>query len=360
MKRRIGILTSGGDCPGLNATIRGVAKACYERFGEDNIEIVGISNGYYGLINNLCKDMSPSSFSGILTQGGTIFGTKRQPFKMMQVIGEDNVDKVKNMKETYKKQKLDCLLTLGGNGTHKTSKLLSDEGLNVIGLPKTIDNDIFGTDVTFGFHTAVDIATDVIDRLHTTAASHSRILVCEIMGNKAGWLTLNAGIAGGADIIIIPEIPYDIDKVCDAVMARSASGKTFSILAVAEGAFDINEAKMKKKERAKKRAEAGITTATSRIAAQIQANTGMEARVCVPGHMLRGGAPSAYDRVLSTQFGVHAAYLISKEKYGRTVAKIGNKITSNKLEDIAGKTKFVDTENHLVIAARDIGVSFGD
>ena len=255
MKRRIGILTSGGDCPGLNATIRGVAKACYERFGEDNVEIVGISNGYYGLINNLCKDMSPSSFSGILTQGGTIFGTKRQPFKMMQVIGEDNIDKVKNMKETYKKQKLDCLLTLGGNGTHKTSKLLSDEGLNVIGLPKTIDNDIYGTDVTFGFHTAVDIATDVIDRLHTTAASHSRILVCEIMGNKAGWLTLGAGIAGGADIIIIPEIPYDIDKVCDAVMARSASGKTFSILAVAEGAFDVTEAKMKKKERAKKRAE---------------------------------------------------------------------------------------------------------
>ncbi|HOH87556.1 6-phosphofructokinase, partial [Ruminococcus sp.] len=269
MKRRIGILTSGGDCPGLNATIRGVAKACYERFDEDNVEIVGISNGYYGLINNLCKDMSPSSFSGILTQGGTIFGTKRQPFKMMQVIGEDNIDKVKNMKETYKKQKLDCLLTLGGNGTHKTSKLLSDEGLNVIGLPKTIDNDIYGTDVTFGFHTAVDIATDVLDRLHTTAASHSRVLLCEIMGNKAGWLTLNAGIAGGADVIIIPEIPYDIDKICDAVMARSASGKTFSIVAVAEGAFDINEAKMKKKERAKKRAEAGILTATSRIAAQI-------------------------------------------------------------------------------------------
>ena len=334
MKRRIGILTSGGDCPGLNATIRGVAKACYERFGEENVEIVGISNGYYGLINNLCKDMSPSAFSGILTQGGTIFGTKRQPFKMMQVIGEDNIDKVKNMKETYKKQKLDCLLTLGGNGTHKTSKLLSDEGLNVIGLPKTIDNDIYGTDVTFGFHTAVDIATDVLDRLHTTAASHSRVLLCEIMGNKAGWLTLNAGIAGGADVIIIPEIPYDIDKICDAVMARSASGKTFS--------------------------EAGILTATSRIAAQIQSNTGLEARVCVPGHMLRGGAPSAYDRVLSTQFGVHAAYLIAKERYGRTVAKIGNKITSNKLEDIAGKTKFVDTENHLVIAARDIGVSFGD
>lgn len=360
MKRRIGILTSGGDCPGLNATIRGVAKACFERFGEDNVEIVGISNGYYGLINNLCKDMNPSDFSGILTRGGTIFGTKRQPFKMMQVIGEDNVDKVKNMKETYKKQKLDCLLTLGGNGTHKTSKLLADEGLNIIGLPKTIDNDIFGTDVTFGFHTAVDIATDVIDRLHTTAASHSRILVCEIMGNKAGWLTLNAGIAGGADIILIPEIPYNIDKVCDAVINRSASGKTFSIIAVAEGAFDTVEAQMKKKERAAKRAEAGILTATSRIAAQVQANTGFEARVCVPGHMLRGGAPSAYDRILATQFGVYAAKLIADEKYSRTVAKIGNKITSNKLDDIAGKTKFVDPDDQLVITAKDLGVSFGD
>ena len=359
MKKRIGILTSGGDCPGLNATIRGVAKACYEKFGED-VQIVGIEDGYYGLINNMCKEMKQSDFSGILTTGGTIFGTKRTPFKKMQVIEEDNVDKVKAMKETYKKQKLDCLLTLGGNGTHKTSKLLADEGLKVIGLPKTIDNDIYGTDVTFGFHTAVDIATDALDRLHTTAASHSRIMLCEIMGNKAGWLTLNAGIAGGADVVLIPEIPYDIEKVCDAVINRSASGKTFSIIAVAEGAFDVNEAKMKKKERAAKRAEAGILTATSRIAAQINANTGFEARVCVPGHMLRGGAPSAYDRILATQFGVHAAKLIADEKYGRTVAKIGNKITSNKLDDIAGKTKFVDPKDQLVVTARDLGISFGD
>jgi 6-phosphofructokinase 1 len=304
--------------------------------------------------------MKPSDFSGILTQGGTIFGTKRQPFKMMTVIGDDNVDKVKNMKETYRKQKLDCLLTLGGNGTHKTSKLLADEGLNIIGLPKTIDNDIYGTDVTFGFHTAVDTATDAIDRLHTTAASHSRIILCEIMGNKAGWLTLNAGVAGGADIILIPEIPYDIEKVCDAVLARSASGKTFSIIAVAEGAFDVEEAKMKKKERAKKRLEAGMTTATNRIATQIQANTGIEARVCVPGHMLRGGSPSAYDRILATKFGVHAAKLIADEKYGRTVAKIGSQITSNKLEDIAGKTKFVDPNDQMVLIAKDLGVSFGD
>ena len=353
MKKRIGILTSGGDCPGLNATIRGVAKACYEMMGEDNVEIVGIAEGYYGLINNICRDMKPEEFSGILTRGGTILGTKRQPFKMMQVIGDDNVDKVKNMKETYKKQKLDCLLTLGGNGTHKTSRLLSDEGLNVIGLPKTIDNDIYGTDVTFGFHTAVDIATDALDRLHTTANSHSRILLCEIMGNKAGWLTLNAGIAGGADIILIPEIPYDIDKVCESVLKRSESGKNFSIVAVAEGVFDQNEAQLKKKERARLRAEAGITTATNRIAAQIQSKTGLETRTCVPGHMLRGGSPSAYDRILATQFGVHAAKLISQEKYGRTVAKIGGKITANKLEDIAGKTKFVDPSDQLVKTAKN-------
>lgn len=360
MKKRIGILTSGGDCPGLNATIRGVAKACYEKMGTENVEIVGICDGYYGLINNICFDMKPEDFSGILTRGGTILGTKRQPFKMMQVIGDDNVDKVKNMKETYKKQKLECLLTLGGNGTHKTSHLLSTEGLNVIGLPKTIDNDIFGTDVTFGFHSAVDIATDAIDRLHTTANSHSRILICEIMGNKAGWLTLNAGIAGGADIILIPEIPYDIDKVCKSVLKRSKSGKNFSIVAVAEGAFDKDEAKLKKKERARLRAEAGITTATNRIAKQIQEKTGLEARTCVPGHMLRGGSPSAYDRILATQFGVHAAKLISQEKYGRTVAKIGGNITSNKLEDIAGKTKFVDPSDQLVKTARSIGISFGD
>lgn len=360
MKKRIGILTSGGDCPGLNATIRGVAKACFELMGEDNVEIVGISNGYYGLIHDTCRVMQPAEFSGILTQGGTILGTKRQPFKMMTVIGEDHVDKVKNMVETYKKQKLDCLLTLGGNGTHKTSKLLADEGLNVIGLPKTIDNDIYGTDVTFGFHTAVDTATDAIDRLHTTAASHSRILVCEIMGNKAGWLTLYAGLAGGADIILIPEIPYDIDKVCDAVMKRTASGKSFSILAVAEGAFDKDEAKLKKKDRAKKREEAGILTATGRIATQIQAATGIDTRVCVPGHMLRGGSPSAYDRILATKFGVHAAKLIENEKYGRTVAMVNGKITANKLEDIAGLTKFVNPKDQMVVTAKRIGVSFGD
>lgn len=359
-KLRVGILTSGGDCPGLNATIRGAAKACYQMFGEDKVEIIGIQDGYHGLIHNECIKMKPSDFSGILTRGGTILGTKRTPYKMMQVIEDDNVDKVAEMKQTYKEQKLDCLLTLGGNGTHKTANLLSEQGLNVIGLPKTIDNDIWGTDVTFGFHTAVDIATDVIDRIHTTANSHSRIMVIEIMGNKAGWLTLYSGIAGGADIILIPEIPYDIKKVIKAVNERADSGKTFSIVAVAEGAMSEEEAEMKKKERMRLRAEAGYTTATARIAKEIEAATGFESRTVVPGHMLRGGSHSAYDRVLATKFGARAAQLIREEKFGYTVAKIGSAITENKLSDVAMKTKFVPTDDKLVVTGRCIGVSFGD
>lgn len=207
MKRRIGILTSGGDCPGLNAAIRGVARASYELF---DAEIIGIQDGYRGLIEGEWREMNRSEFSGILTLGGTILGTSRQPFKNMRVIGDDNLDKVKAMVANYHKMKLDCLVTLGGNGTHKSANMLAQEGLNVIGLPKTIDNDIYLTDVTFGFHTAVDIATEVIDRIHTTAASHGRTMVIEIMGNKAGWLTLYAGLAGGADIILLPEIPLHI------------------------------------------------------------------------------------------------------------------------------------------------------
>lgn len=229
MKKRIGILTSGGDCPGLNATIRGVAKAVYEKMGKD-VEIIGIEDGYHGLIFGEYHEMKPSDFSGILTVGGTILGTSRTPYSKMQVVGEDNVDKVKNMKQNYKKMGLDCLLTLGGNGTHKTANLLANEGLNVIGLPKTIDNDIFGTDVTFGFHTAVDTATDVIDKIHTTASSHKRVMLIEIMGNKAGWLTLYSGLAGGADIILIPEIPYDIDSVMHAIEKRAAKAGRFPLL----------------------------------------------------------------------------------------------------------------------------------
>ena len=359
MKMRVGILTSGGDCPGLNATIRGVAKALYQRMG-DKVEIIGILNGYDGLINGNYRVMAPDEFSGILTVGGTILGTKRTPFKMMRVVGDDKVDKVAAMKKTYKDAKLDCLLCLGGNGTHKTANLLSQEGLNIIGLPKTIDNDIFGTDVTFGFHTAVDIATEVIDRIHTTAGSHSRVMCIELMGNKAGWLTLYAGVAGGADIILLPEMPYDIDRVCDAVERRAKKGSNFSILAVAEGAINVEESKLKRKEWMAKRVEAGYgATATNRIAAAIQKKTGMETRVCIPGHMQRGGSPSAYDRVLATEFGSYAAKLVEIERYGVTVAMVNGHVTENRLADIAGKTRNVPEGCELLTVARRMGVSLG-
>ena len=245
MKRRIGILTSGGDCPGLNAAIRGVTRAAYEMF---DAEIIGIHDGYRGLIEGDYQEMKRSDFSGILTLGGTILGTARTPFRNMRVIGDDKVDKVAAMKKTYKDLKLDCLVTLGGNGTHKTANLLSEEGLNVIGLPKTIDNDLYGTDFTFGFHTAMDIATEVVDRIHTTAASHGRCMVIEIMGNKAGWLTLYSGVAGGADVILIPEIPYDINKVAQTVLERQRRGKKFSIVACAEGAVSADMKKLSEEE----------------------------------------------------------------------------------------------------------------
>ena len=357
MKRRIGILTSGGDCPGLNAAIRGVARAAYEMF--DDTEIIGIHDGYRGLIDGDYSEMKRSQFSGILTLGGTILGTSRTPFRDMRKIGDDNVDKVAAMKKTYKDLKLDCLVTLGGNGTHKTANLLSEEGLNVIGLPKTIDNDIYGTDFTFGFHTANDIATEVIDRIHTTAASHGRCMVVEIMGNKAGWLTLYSGVAGGADAILIPEIPYSIEKVAKVVKERAESNKGFTIIAVAEGAMDKEEARMKKKEREAKRIAEHFSSSAF-VAQQLRDLVGVEARNVVPGHIQRGGTPSAYDRVLSTQFGVHAAELIRDGVYGVTVALKGNTITHNPLGEIAGVAKPVPEDHQLITTAKNMGISFGD
>ena len=357
MKRRIGILTSGGDCPGLNAAIRGVARASYELF---DAEIIGILDGYRGLIEGEYRTMSREDFSGILTLGGTILGTSRRPFREMRVIGDDNVDKVKAMKKTYNDLKLDCLVTLGGNGTHKTANLLSEEGLNVIGLTKTIDNDIYGTDFTFGFHTACDIATDVIDRIHTTAASHGRCMVIEIMGNKAGWLTLYSGLAGGADVILLPEIPYDIKEVAKVVEKRASVNKAFSIIAVAEGAMDKKEAKMKRKEREAARQEEGFHGIAERVAKQLSELVGVEARAVVPGHIQRGGSPSAYDRVLATQFGVHAAELIQRGEYGVSVALVGNQVTHNLLSEIAGVPKLVPPDHQMVSLARSVGISFGE
>ena len=232
---KIGMLTSGGDCQALNAAMRGVVKGLTTNV--DELEIYGFENGYKGLIYEQYRILTASDFSGILTRGGTILGSSRQPFKQMRVPDENGLDKVEAMKSTYRKLGLDCLVILGGNGTQKTANLLREEGLNIIHLPKTIDNDIYGTDVTFGFQSAINIATETIDCIHTTAASHNRVFIVEVMGHKVGWLTLYAGVAGGADIILLPEIPYDIDKVVDAIHKRTKDGKGFTILAVAEGAI---------------------------------------------------------------------------------------------------------------------------
>ncbi len=358
MKKRVGILTSGGDCPGLNATIRGAAKALYERMGQ-SVEIVGVKNGFAGLIKNESTEMNEWDFSNLLTRGGTILGTQRTPFSMMRVIEADGVDKVASMKRNYGSMGLDVLLCLGGNGTHKTANMLCEEGLNIIGLPKTIDNDIWGTDVTFGFHTAVDIATEVIDRIHTTASSHRRVMVIELMGNKAGWLTLYSGIAGGADIILIPEMPYHLEHVLEAIEKRNAAGKSFSIIAVAEGAFSAEEAKLKRKEWAAMRSEAGTVGISSILARDIEQATGFETRVAVPGHIQRGGTPSAYDRILATQFGTFAAKLVENDQYGVTVAMKNNEVVANPLKDVAGKTKQVCDDCDLLKVARRMGLSLG-
>jgi 6-phosphofructokinase 1 len=250
-------------------------------------------------------------------------------------------------------------VTLGGNGTHKTANLLSEEGLNVIGLPKTIDNDIAGTDFTFGFHTAVEIATDVIDRIHTTADSHGRVMVIELMGNKAGWLTLYAGVAGGADVILLPEFPYDINKVAQVVNDRAKLRKFFTIIAVAEGAMDQQESEMKRKQREAIRVKSPFNSISHRIATQLQEMCGVEARIVIPGHVQRGGTPCAYDRVLSTEFGTHAAELIRDDVYGVTMALDGHNIIANKLKDIAGVSKPVELDGPMAKSALNINISFG-
>lgn len=354
---KIGILTAGGDCPGLNAVIRGFAKYIYKQIPD--AEIIGISDGYRGLISGEFKQLKESDFSGILNIGGTILGTSRQPFKQMKVEDQNGQSRLDQMVKNYKKQKFDLIVTMGGAGTHKTAALLSQEGCNVIGLPKTIDNDLWGTDVTFGFHSAVDIDTECIDRIHTTAASHGRTMLVEIMGNKVGWLTLYSGIAGGADIILLPEIPYDPDEVCSTVTKRyEKEGKAFTIIAIAEGAMSRREAEMKKQERIE--ARGGAATATSSLAAYIEKETGVETRTVVPGHIQRGGSPSPYDRLISTELGSYAGKLVQEGNFGTTVAVVNNQITYNWLADIAGRTKYVPEDHQMINVARSIGISFGD
>ena len=342
MIKRIGMLTSGGDCQALNATMRGVVKGLSNNL--DELEVYGFDDGYKGLIYGKYRMLTSKDFSGILTQGGTILGTSRQPFKLMRVPDENGLDKVEAMKQTYYKLCLDCLVILGGNGTQKTANLLREEGLNIIHLPKTIDNDIYGTDMTFGFQSAVNIATNAIDCIHTTASSHGRVFIVEIMGHKVGSLTLHAGVAGGADIILIPEIPYDIKKVTAAIQKRAKAGKRFTILAVAEGAISKEDAELpKKKYKEKLEARAKKYPSVSyEIADQ------------------RGGEPCPYDRVLSTRIGAGAAQAIMDGEYGIMIGVVNGKIKRVPLEECAGKLKMVSPKDQLVVAAKQIGISFGD
>jgi 6-phosphofructokinase 1 len=372
MAKHIGILTSGGDSPGLNAAIRGVGKAALN-YG---MQVVGFRDGFRGFMENRSMELDSNALSGILTLGGTILGTSRdKPHRMP--VGGKLMDMTDVLVENYHRHNLDVLVCLGGGGTQKNAYRLAQKGLNIITLPKTIDNDVVLTDITFGFDTALSVATEAIDRLHSTAHSHHRIVVVEIMGNRVGWLALGAGIAGGADVILIPEIPYDVENVAGAIRHRSASGKRFSIVGVAEGAISKQEAAVRKAAQEKvakakgKGAEAKAQAEleqcelqhaghTMRLAAQLEQLTGLESRVTILGYLQRGGTPSAADRLLATRLGTACAELIHRGEYGVMVAAKGDVAEPVPLEDVAGKLKYVPPDHPWVITARRVGTCLGD
>lgn len=336
---RIGIVTSGGDCPGINAAIRGVGKTAILEYG---MEVVGISSGFLGLINHEYTVLDENQLSGILTVGGTILGTSREnPFKKSSSFF--SVDKPKLILKHYKEMGLDALVCIGGNGTMRTAAHLAEEGLNVIGIPKTIDNDVWGTDITFGFDSALWIATEAIDRLHTTANSHKRIMVIEVMGHHAGWLALFSGIAGGGDVILLPEVEFDIDIVAKCLKRRAINKKPYSIVVVAEGI------PFKKGD-----------SAGRYIAEAIKEKTGLETRETILGYIQRGGTPSPMDRVLATRFGASAVELIAQENFGQMVNLIGNEISSVPLSEVGGKLRLVPLDLPLIHKTRKMGICFGD
>ena len=371
MTKYIGILTSGGDSPGLNAAIRGVGKAALNHYG---MQIIGFRDGFRGLMENRIMRLDGGELSDILTRGGTILGTSRdKPHRMP--VGGKLLDMTDVIAGNYQDNHLDVLVCLGGGGTMKNALRLKEKGLNVITLPKTIDNDVALTDITFGFDTALGIATDAIDRLHSTAHSHHRIIVVEIMGHRAGWLALGAGIAGGADVILIPEIPYDVASIAAAIRERSRRGKSFSIVAVAEGAVSVQEyadmlAAQKKKASPKQKSgkkaetedvpEAPYAEKTVRLAKQLELLTGLESRITILGHLQRGGIPSAADRLLATRLGTACTDLIDKGHYGVMVAAKGDGTKAEKLEDVAGKVKTVPPDHPWVLSARHVGTNMGD
>ena len=336
---RIGILTSGGDCPGINATIRGVCKTAINHYG---MEVFGIHSGFRGLLDDDIIQLTDNSLSGLLNMGGTILGTSREkPFKRKGVSSMSE-DKPAILLNTIKKHQLDCIVCIGGNGTQKTAAKLADAGVNVISIPKTIDNDVWGTDVSFGFDSAVSIATDAIDRLHSTASAHQRVMVIEVMGHKAGWIALYSGMAGGGDIILLPEIPFDIHRIGDAIIGRLKKGKPYSIVVAAEGIPTVDGKK-----------------AAQYIAEEIEYETGFETRETVLGYIQRGGSPTAFDRNLATRMGGHATELIANGQFGRMVALKGSEISSVPLNEVAGKLKLVTEDHDLVVQGRRLGVCFG-
>jgi len=371
--KRIGILTAGGDAPGLNAVIRGFGKTAIGHYGW---ELIGFRDGIRGLVENHTLPLDRSALSGILTIGGTILGTSRDKVHKYMVDGQP-VDMVPTVVENYKKDKLDALVMLGGGGTAKNAKRLADAGLNVLVLPKTIDNDIAGTDVSFGFATAMEIATEAIDRLHSTAHSHHRIILVELMGHRAGWLALGAGLAGGADIILIPEIPYDVPAIVSTIRARQASGSTFSVVAVAEGAREtcdvedyeaarllVDAARTPEERRAAKTHLANVIDSqrehTFKLARELEAATKLESRVTILGYVQRGGIPCAADRLLGTRLGSAAAGLVADGQFGALVAARGDSTEPVPLDDVAGKIKFVPLDHEWVQTARKVGTGLGD
>jgi len=373
MAKYVGILTAGGDSPGLNAAIRGIGKAAHDSYG---MHVLGFRDGFRGLMQNRTMPLDGRVLSGILTHGGTILGTSRDKPHSMPVGGK-LMDMTDVMMDTYTKHHLDVLVCLGGGGTQKNALRLMRKGLNIITLPKTIDNDVVLTDVTFGFDTALAIATEAIDRLHSTAHSHHRIIVVEIMGHNTGWLALGAGIAGGADVILIPEIPYDVKNVAEAIRQRSRGGKRFSIVAVSEGALSKQDAAsmqaaMIKKKGAKTKSKKKVAAAelddlqaqhvgnTLRLSKQLEELTGLESRVTILGHLQRGGTPSAADRLLATRLGAACAALIDQGIYGVMVAARGDRSEAVPLEKVAGKRKTVPHDHPWIESARRVGTSLGD
>ena len=364
--RAIGILTSGGDCPGLNAVIRAVTKTVLDH----GVEVFGFIGGFAGLVENRYVTLTDKDVSGLLTMGGTILRTSRTKPNKMPTPDGGTRDMTGAAVETYNRLKLDCLVCLGGGGTMKSAHhLMKEGGLNVVTVPKTIDNDVFGTDVCFGYDTGMSIATEAIDRLHTTASSHHRVMVVDIMGHNAGWLALGSGLAGGADVILIPEIPYSLDVVGKSLLDRMRQGKMFSIVAMAEGAV-AQEVKTEKEAKVKKKAKANKDSDSAReefrqpvsveLAAHLEEVTGLETRITSLGYLQRGGVPTPTDRVYCTKFGVAAANCVLARKFGVMVAKRGQEYLPVPLEEVAGKRRAVPMDHPLVMAARAVGTCLGD